>query len=296
MTLEYCADRARASNEPLIGTATQNAVQLVLSIPKAEWLPHLEDMPAEVGLLSALVAPLKNQVMLSLRHCPPSERGHLWVFPHGYRFDNLPSTAYPDLLAELLNGHLSLTPQARLNRKTIMICGHSKRDISCAKYSVGLLRALQEHNAGNAFHIWEVSHLGGHRFAGTGVVQPDAHWYGFLTPADVPMFLETLRADSVLLSHYRGNANYPPPLQVAEKWGWEQLQTWGGAGMISLVNPHLEAERAEVEVSLAIGSESYTTRLYLQATPYTFYPDSNSNATKDRLIWQIVGSRPYPFY
>lgn len=51
----------------------------------------------------------------------------------------------------------------------VLVCAHSKRDLCCAVKGRPLARQLREKH-GN--HVWECSHLGGHRFAATALICP----------------------------------------------------------------------------------------------------------------------------
>lgn len=283
----YCCDFTRATNEPLIGSASRNDFHLVLSIPKGQWTAKVEQMEGIAGQLAQLTQPLKDQAQLSLKDGTPEERGTIWLFPHGYCFGQLDSMLYPELVAQAQNGQISL-PYTTLPDKIILLCTHGKRDAACAKFGGAVLTTLKAQPM-EGVQVWEVTHLGGHRFAGTAVVQPYHHWYGLLTPKDVPDFLESVQSGVPLLRHYRGNAHYPQPLQVAEAWGWTQLEQLQSTGDVHLFNPTIIDETlAEVTVGVESGTGLYKTRLTLVAQHYKFLADSNSDKMSSRMIWQIV--------
>ncbi len=281
-----CTVRARQSGEPLIGTAVRHACHFVLSWPKREWAAEVSDIDGPPALLSQVITPLKGQAILTLKAGPAEEAGTLWLFPHGLRFDGVDPADYETWVTAALGGE-ALPQGVRVEaRHTLMICGHGKRDVCCAMFGGDVLRALLA-VAPPDMAVWEVSHMGGHRFAGTLAVQPGSQWYGLLTADDVPDLVAAIQAGDILSGNYRGNAAYPPPLQVAEKWGYDELRAAGQRGSVSLVNPHLETQAAHVEVSLTGQGWARTFRLHLTGEPYTFFPNSNSDATKERLIWRV---------
>lgn len=94
-----------------------------------------------------------------------------------------------------------------------LVCTNGKRDICCSRYGVALYDALVQAHAEN---VWQVSHIGGHRFAGTMLCFPFAICYGFLTAEDAPKVLDSYKRDSILLDKLRGNALYPQVVQVGE--------------------------------------------------------------------------------
>jgi hypothetical protein len=280
----YCSLIARDAGEPLIGTATRNTCHFVMAIPKAEWLAQVEKMDGAAGELARLIKPLKDQAILSLRNVSPEERGAIWLFPHGYRFDDLTPDDYPTLVKQALSGVITLPYTIMEHRTTILICTHGKRDACCAKFGTEVLNALRA-QAPADINIWEVSHLGGHRFAATLVVQPTNQWYGRLTPADVPALLNAIQNRTVLRDHYRGNANFPPPLQAAEAWGWDRQGDQ--AGEIYLLNPHVSGSTAQVVVAREVNGELEKTTLELQGEPLHFVA-SCSGEVNDRLVWHVT--------
>jgi hypothetical protein len=285
---DYCVTLARLAHEPLIGTAGRNDFHLVMAWPKREWQAKVEDMPGPPGQMAALVGPLKDIAQFSLCEAPPQAQGRLWLFPHGLMFDLDPSD-YPRLLEQALNGQMSLPAQRIPEKQVILLCTHGKRDLSCAKFGEEVLRALKA-LAGPELGIWEGTHIGGHRFAGTAVVYPHSQWYGFLTAAEVPAWVAAIQAGQVMTTHYRGNANYAPPLQVAEAWGWEQLQAAGQTGQVYLLNPQVNGEQAQVEVVMTGPGHHRHSRLILTSQPYEFIADTGSAQTKKRQLWQLSES------
>ena len=69
-----------------------------------------------------------------------------------------------------------------------LVCTHGKHDTCCAERGRPLCRALHDVAPD---HTWEVSHIGGDRFAPNVLVLPEGLYFGRLTPADAPGFVET---------------------------------------------------------------------------------------------------------
>jgi hypothetical protein len=95
----------------------------------------------------------------------------------------------------------------------LLVCTHGRRDRCCATYGRPIVDALA---ALHQDQVWEVSHIGGHRFAGNLVVLPEGLVYGGL---DVPRALRTVDlhlAGRVALSHARGRSGWDRPVQAAE--------------------------------------------------------------------------------
>lgn len=287
MTQELCSTLAR--HEPLLGTAQQNTLHFVMAWPKREWLSHIENMENAAGVFARLVKKYDKQALLSLKSCEPDERGTVWLFPHGYRFDGLTTNDYANLLEQALNRQITMPYTPMENPQVILICTHGKRDTCCAKFGTTFASTLRDLTQ---IPVWEVSHLGGHRFAATLVVQPESHWYGQLEPVDAPALLHAIENQAILTERYRGSAHYPPPLQVAEFWGWQQILDDHPTGEIHLVNPKISGSHAEVVVSIKTDDHVRQTALTLEGRPYTFVADCDGS-TKDRLIWEVVEVHEY---
>ncbi|MFF3055777.1 sucrase ferredoxin [Streptomyces sp. NPDC057909] len=63
---------------------------------------------------------------------------------------------------------------------------------------------------------WEISHLGGHRFAPTMLVLPHGYLYGRLTPQMALDALSATRQGRLSIPSCRGRSTWPRPGQAAE--------------------------------------------------------------------------------
>jgi len=93
------------------------------------------------------------------------------------------------------------------------VCTNGKRDRSCAVYGAALYRALAE-KVGAA--VWQTTHLGGHRFAGTLLSLPDGVCYGRLTPNDTTQLLANSQRGNLWLEKLRGRTCYGSLVQIAD--------------------------------------------------------------------------------
>jgi hypothetical protein len=107
-----------------------------------------------------------------------------------------------------------------------LVCTHGKHDACCAERGRPLCKAL--HDVAPE-HTWEVSHIGGDRFAPNVLVLPEGLYYGRLSPVDAAAFVETVRAGRLDLEHLRGRCAFPFALQAAEVfWRRETGETAAG--------------------------------------------------------------------
>lgn len=94
-----------------------------------------------------------------------------------------------------------------------LVCTHGRHDACCAERGRPLCAAL---HAAAPEHTWEVSHIGGDRFAGNVLVLPHGLYYGRLRPEDASGFATAHLAGRLDLEHLRGRSAYPFSVQAAE--------------------------------------------------------------------------------
>ncbi|HET6562995.1 MAG TPA: sucrase ferredoxin [Marmoricola sp.] len=94
-----------------------------------------------------------------------------------------------------------------------LACTHGRHDACCAERGRPLCAALARAAPGQT---WEVSHIGGDRFAANVLVLPQGLYYGRLEPEDAPAFAGAHREGRLDLDHLRGRSSYPFSVQAAE--------------------------------------------------------------------------------
>jgi hypothetical protein len=123
---------------------------------------------------------------------------------------------YEALTAFDLAGVLRRDPQYDTQRQTdplIAVCTNGRRDVSCARYGLPVYREMARPAPEL---VWEVTHLGGHRFAGTLAVLPDGVMYGQLDADNAAEIVQSARTQAVVLEKLRGRTCYDAPVQAAE--------------------------------------------------------------------------------
>ncbi|MGY0019217.1 sucrase ferredoxin [Streptomyces sp. YJ-C3] len=94
-----------------------------------------------------------------------------------------------------------------------LVCTNGKRDRCCALLGRPLASELA---LSGEEGVWEVTHLGGHRFSPTLLVLPYGYAYGRVTAADVKEILEGVRAKRIVTDDCRGSSAWDRPGQAAE--------------------------------------------------------------------------------
>ena len=102
---------------------------------------------------------------------------------------------------------------ARHDEPLFAVCTHGRHDACCAERGRPVALALAE---AAPEQTWEVSHIGGDRFAGNLLVLPDGLYYGRLTPDQAVRLAAEHAAGRLDLGHLRGRSSLPMPVQAAE--------------------------------------------------------------------------------
>jgi hypothetical protein len=93
------------------------------------------------------------------------------------------------------------------------VCTHGRHDTCCAERGRPVAAALATTHPDQT---WEVSHIGGDRYAGNALVLPDGLYYGRLDPATVSGVAAEHLAGRLALDHLRGRSGLGTPAQFAE--------------------------------------------------------------------------------
>ncbi|MEM9007685.1 MAG: sucrase ferredoxin [Cyanobacteria bacterium P01_F01_bin.86] len=114
----------------------------------------------------------------------------------------------------------------------LMICTHASHHECCGMYGYPFYQAaiaqIQQLGLTQHIHPWQISHIGGHRFAPTLIDFPQGRYYGNLDEASLYSLLKQRGAIAPLLATYRGWSLLPKPVQLLEaelfqRHGWSWL-------------------------------------------------------------------------
>ncbi len=228
-----CTTASRDLDEPLVGTAATASTWLLLEQPgpwgaKALTSSHLDpalgralERAAEgTGVRIALIrrpgrhadcgTPAVRQVYAA--HTVP---GNVWL--------HAATTSEPEQLLDLDFAALGMgdshtfdrTLQGRphIGDPLALICTNGKRDRCCALLGRPLAADL---SASGVDGVWEVTHLGGHRFSPTLLILPFGYAYGRARAPHVREVLQGVREGRVVVAGCRGRSAWERPAQAAE--------------------------------------------------------------------------------
>jgi hypothetical protein len=159
---------------------------------------------------------------------------------------------------------LDLATAGEPTEQLFLVCTHGKHDPCCARYGRPLFEALSEQLEEEA--VWQVTHIGGDRFAGNLVCLPEGIYDGRVEREQTGDVLDNHLAGQIELPHYRGRSCWSFAAQAAERDIREQAQLFG-IGDLRLVVEDGErivfedatGRRHERHVRVELGPEDYLT-------------------------------------
>jgi hypothetical protein len=206
------------------------------------WPHDLSEVPELAPLVSALAGTgIRLQGLVATVPHGPERHAILYHRPppasEGFtQFQRREVTAaLGDLVTsalELLEGRGSPADDASSGPTDILICGHGRRDRCCGALGTSLALELAAGEiGGDSTRLWRTSHTGGHRFAPTMIVLPEATVWAF---ADADMVDRIVRREGTLddlVPRYRGCSGLASPrFQALERAvlaeaGWSLLSS-----------------------------------------------------------------------
>ncbi|MFI9201735.1 sucrase ferredoxin [Streptomyces sp. NPDC053048] len=225
--MSTCATASRLLAEPLAGTAAPARTWLLIEQPGPWGADALASSHLDPAVGSALDLAAKDtgvRVQLIRRpgrhadcHEPASQRvfvahtapGRSWI--RTTRVDDPAALLELDFAALGAGEHGGLW-EAYEGDPLVFVCTNGKRDRCCAL----LGRPLATELAAAGTEVWEVTHIGGHRFSPTLFVLPYGYTYGRATAQDVKEALEAARTGLVDTANCRGRSAFERPGQAAE--------------------------------------------------------------------------------
>jgi hypothetical protein len=253
-----CSDEAVARGESLLATASLVTAWLLIEQPGA-WGPDaLNDSRFPNEIAAELERRASGVRILLIRHRTSSSDGPVFFKAYSGGSDADPvmvSERLPDPSAlldvdfgALANGDPG--PGTRVEHPVYLVCTHGRHDICCADKGRPLYRAM---SASRPDRTWEVSHLGGDRFAANLLVLPRGDYFGRLEPEDADSFAGDYEAERLALSHHRGRSIHPRLAQAAEHFVRDAENLTGFDDLVLAGYHRLDHDHAEVSFRAPTG-------------------------------------------
>ncbi len=218
-----CAAASRARDEPLAGSASTVRAFLLVENPGPWGTEAFQDARMEETVRDGLrerAARARVRPLLIRRHRGVGGQPGLRVFA-AYAHPVAPwlETAVMAAPEELLDLDLDalgrgaspgLTPT---DDPVFLVCTHGRHDACCAELGRPTASALSR---SHPQQTWEVSHIGGDRFAANLLVLPDGLYYGRVGDLDAPSLAARHLDGHLDLERLRGRSGFAMPVQVAE--------------------------------------------------------------------------------
>jgi hypothetical protein len=272
-----CSSVSRDSDEPVSGTAATARTWLLLEQPGPWGAKALTSSHLDPGLGRALEAAAQGTgVRIVLirrpgrhadRRMPATRRVYAAHTVPGNGWLHAATTADPARLLDLDFAALGRgdhqTFDAVLGAKPheggplALVCTNGKRDRCCALLGRPLAAELASSGAEG---VWEVTHLGGHRFSPTVLVLPYGYAYGRAEAHLLKEVLQGAGEGRVVVEGCRGRSAWERPGQAAElavrtgigEYAAETLsvvRTDGAAPHWEVTVAHADGRRWQVEVA-----------------------------------------------
>ncbi|KAF8399772.1 hypothetical protein HHK36_015642 [Tetracentron sinense] len=210
---EYGFKRPEMYKETLAGTVDPYDRHVFLCYKSAEsWPARVEGAEFEPlpGLLFAALKSRKNEIhgKTRLTVCEGRDgtefsNGDILIFPEMIKYRGLTESDVDTFVEDVL---VKGTPWASgvpevLTGSHVFVCSHGSRDKRCGVCGPVLIEKFNEEielrGLKDQVFVSPCSHIGGHKYAGNLIIfSPNSegkfmgHWYGYVTPSDVPDFLD----------------------------------------------------------------------------------------------------------
>ena len=258
--MNFCSRTSIAAQEPAAGTGVRAQAYVFLPVPKKVWHHYEMNLHwASQAELEAVRTARLSGVVTRLYN-PPSDGGedapllvHTPGDPGGPGLEPLITLFARRWRADLVG------------RSRLAICTHGTRDRCCAKFGFAAYQAARKlYESGvSPFEPIESSHLGGDRFAATGVFFPSGSMYAHLDAVDLEALCTAEAGGRLDPEYYRGGAFDPPIAQVVR----------AGLARAGLINdataPLALIAHSPLEVEASIGGRRY--RVQLKLSELEFY-------------------------
>lgn len=209
-----CSQAARDSGDEPAGTAAEFSGFLLLE-HRASWTATAaEDAVAQLDPMAAAeIIARPGMRAFAIRNVHPRRAAQAAANMIGLPGPSGFLTALPGPVTSADLADVEAHRTSAAGAPTFAVCTNGRRDRCCAIVGRGVAAGLHE-EFGDA--VVEISHLGGHRYAGTMLVLPWGYAYGFLDLAGARAVVHAANHGLVHHEGLRGRADLPPAAQAAD--------------------------------------------------------------------------------
>lgn len=264
---EFCSRVSEAEEGVFPGTGVRGDVYVLLPVDKRFWgSSEMNTAWADPAELETIRGARRAGVTTRLYnpHNPPAGQ------PLRLRVHASPSASAASLetakaMIEALSGHGWVTEP--VPGPCLAICTQGTRDRCCAKWGFAVYREASRlwREGRFPFEPLECSHLGGDRYAATGIVFPSGSMYGHLDSADLQVLGEAETDGRILPGHYRGRVFESELSQIVRAGLSREGHPVGATSSLEILNP----EAAPEDLIVAAGTTRY--RVSLDVVESDFY-------------------------
>ena len=288
MSTFRCAASSLLRDEPVAGTATHVRTWLLLEHTGPWGSDALLDARLPDGLgpaLKGLAREHRAKVLLVRRFSSKPDGEGVRVFaahadPVAPRLESGVLGDEREVLDLDLGAFRSggMTGLPAYDGTLFCVCTNGRHDACCAERGRPIAKALDQ---AHPEETWEVSHIGGDRFAGNMVVLPHGLYYGRLDPVSALAAAGAHLAGELDLDHLRGRSSQPMPVQAAEIFLRREL---GVTREADVVLTALSRSADLAEATFVVAGATYDVRVRTTSDP----------ATATRLTCQARRDNPVP--
>ncbi|KAL3700455.1 hypothetical protein R1sor_018477 [Riccia sorocarpa] len=213
MVVDHGFTRPEMHSKPLVGSVSQYDRHVFLCYKEPEsWPASVEAADFDrlpryfVAALRARKNDMPKKTRLTIcegRDGTDSSSGDVLIFPEMVRYRGLTHFDVDSFVEDVLvkGKDWAGSKAEQLPGSYVFVCAHASRDARCGTCGPVLIQKIREEAAARELEgqifVRPCSHIGGHKYAGNVIIfsrsgsgQVSGHWYGYVTPEDVPALLD----------------------------------------------------------------------------------------------------------